>query len=102
MCYLCRSKTTVLAGGRRRITDGFRFCARCEKIICDMEDKRLKATARLLEVMNTLRRECPWDREQTFDSLRSNTIEETYELADAITDHNMELSLIHISEPTRP
>ena len=54
-----------------------------------MEDKRLKATARLLEVMNTLRRECPWDREQTFDSLRSNTIEETYELADAITDHNM-------------
>ena len=55
-----------------------------------MEDKRLKATARLLEVMNTLRRECPWDREQTFDSLRSNTIEETSELADAITDHNME------------
>lgn len=55
-----------------------------------MEDKRLKATARLLEVMNTLRRECPWDREQTFDSLRSNTIEETYELADTITDHNME------------
>ena len=55
-----------------------------------MEDKRLKATARLLEVMNTLRRECPWDREQTFDSLRSNTIEETYEQADAITDHNME------------
>lgn len=55
-----------------------------------MEDKCLEATARLLEVMNTLRRECPWDREQTFDSLRSNTIEETYELADAITDHNME------------
>ncbi len=53
-------------------------------------DKRLEATARLLEVMNTLRRECPWDREQTFDSLRSNTIEETYELADAITDHNLE------------
>ena len=55
-----------------------------------MADKRLKATARLWEVMTTLRRECPWDREQTFDSLRSNTIEETYELADAITDHNME------------
>lgn len=54
------------------------------------QDKRLAATARLLEVMNTLRRECPWDREQTFDSLRSNTIEETYELADAITDRNME------------
>ena len=55
-----------------------------------MEDKRLEATARLLDVMTTLRRECPWDGEQTFDSLRSNTIEETYELADAITDHNME------------
>ncbi len=54
------------------------------------EDKRLKATARLLEVMNTLREQCPWDREQTFDSLRSNTIEETYELADALLDHNME------------
>ena len=49
-----------------------------------------KATSRLLEVMDTLRRECPWDREQTFDSLRNNTIEETYELADAITDKNME------------
>ena len=49
-----------------------------------------KATARLLEVMETLRRECPWDREQTFDTLRNNTIEETYELADAITDKNME------------
>lgn len=54
------------------------------------QDKRLAATARLLEVMDTLRRECPWDREQTFESLRSNTIEETYELADAILDGNME------------
>lgn len=50
----------------------------------------MAATARLLEVMNTLREKCPWDREQTFDSLRSNTIEETYELADALLDHNME------------
>ena len=40
--------------------------------------------------MDTLRRECPWDREHTFDSLRNNTIEETYELADAITDKNMD------------
>lgn len=55
-----------------------------------MEDKKLAATARLLEVMDTLRKECPWDREQTFDSLRSNTIEETYELCDAITDHNFD------------
>ena len=49
-----------------------------------------KATTRLLDVMDKLRKECPWDREQTFDSLRNNTIEETYELADAITDKNMD------------
>ncbi len=49
-----------------------------------------KATTRLLDVMDKLRVECPWDREQTFDTLRNNTIEETYELADAITDKNME------------
>ena len=48
------------------------------------------ATVRLLDVMDKLRAECPWDREQTFDTLRNNTIEETYELADAITDKNME------------
>ena len=44
----------------------------------------------MLEVMDTLREKCPWDREQTFHSLRNNTIEETFELADAITDENME------------
>ena len=49
-----------------------------------------KATTRLLDVIDKLRNECPWDREQTYDSLRNNTIEETYELADAITDRNME------------
>ena len=48
------------------------------------------ATTRLLDVMDKLRKECPWDREQTFDTLRNNTIEETYELVDAITDKNME------------
>ena len=52
-------------------------------------EKKLKAAARLLEVMDTLREKCPWDREQTFESLRNNTIEETYELVDAITDSNM-------------
>ena len=55
-----------------------------------MEDKNLTATARLLEIMDTLREKCPWDREQTFESLRICTIEETYELADAILDRNME------------
>lgn len=60
--------------------------------ICNLKimNKKLEATARLLEVMDTLREQCPWDREQTFLSLRKNTIEETFELADAITDGNME------------
>ena len=52
--------------------------------------KAEKATTRLVDVMDKLRKECPWDREQTFETLRNNTIEETYELADAITDKNME------------
>lgn len=55
-----------------------------------MYEKKLEAAARLLEVMDTLREKCPWDKEQTFDSLRSNTIEECFELVDAIADHNME------------
>ena len=54
-----------------------------------MENK-LKATARVLEVMDTLREQCPWDREQTFASLRNNTIEEAFELTDAITDGDMD------------
>lgn len=51
-----------------------------------MEDNRLAAFGRLLDIMDRLRAECPWDREQTFESLRNNTIEETYELVDAITE----------------
>ena len=47
-------------------------------------DRRLVALKRLLDVMDELRVKCPWDRKQTFESLRMNTIEETYELADAI------------------
>lgn len=43
---------------------------------------------RLLEILNKLRVECPWDRKQTFDSLRSNTIEECFELCDALSDKN--------------
>ncbi|MCU0449247.1 MAG: nucleoside triphosphate pyrophosphohydrolase [Bernardetiaceae bacterium] len=42
------------------------------------------AFARLLQTMNELREQCPWDRKQTFESLRHLTVEETYELADAI------------------
>lgn len=40
--------------------------------------------SRLLDVMERLRKDCPWDREQTTESLRTNTLEEVYELSDAI------------------
>ncbi|MDR1593755.1 MAG: nucleoside triphosphate pyrophosphohydrolase [Prevotellaceae bacterium] len=46
--------------------------------------KHLPAFERLLDVMDELREKCPWDREQTIDSLRTLSIEETYELSDAI------------------
>lgn len=47
-------------------------------------EEKLEAFGRLLDVMDTLREKCPWDRKQTNDSLRPNTIEETYELCDAL------------------
>lgn len=47
-------------------------------------DKALVSFRHLLEIMDELREKCPWDKEQTFESLRTLTIEETYELADAI------------------
>jgi XTP/dITP diphosphohydrolase len=52
--------------------------------------EKLDAFARLLTIMDELREQCPWDRKQTFESLRNLTIEETYELADAILDQNLE------------
>ena len=51
--------------------------------------EQLKAFERLLDIMDDLREKCPWDRKQTFDSLRQNTIEETYELATALSRHDM-------------
>ena len=52
-------------------------------------DKKLEAFARLLKIMDELREQCPWDRKQTFQTLRNLTIEETYELADAILDKDV-------------
>jgi len=48
------------------------------------KDTKLKAFGRLLDIMDELREKCPWDKKQTFESLRNLTIEETYELTDAI------------------
>jgi len=51
-------------------------------------DKLAEEFLRLVKIMDELREKCPWDREQTVETLRSMTIEETYELADAITEKN--------------
>ena len=53
-------------------------------------DQRLKAFLRLLNIMDDLREKCPWDKKQTMESLRNLTIEETYELADAILEQDMQ------------
>lgn len=52
-------------------------------------DKRLQAFERLLNIMDDLRDKCPWDKKQTLDSLRHLTIEETYELTDAILQNDL-------------
>jgi XTP/dITP diphosphohydrolase len=53
------------------------------------KEKKLEAFGRLLDIMDELREKCPWDKEQSFESLRNLTIEETYELADAILEKDM-------------
>lgn len=52
--------------------------------------EQLEAFGQLLDIMDELREKCPWDRKQTFESLRIQTIEETYELTEAIIDNNMD------------
>lgn len=47
-------------------------------------EKKLEAFGRLLDVLDELREKCPWDHKQTNESLRPNTIEEVYELCDAL------------------
>ena len=53
-------------------------------------DSRLVAFERLLNIMDDLREKCPWDQKQTMETLRKLTIEETYELADAILEKDSE------------
>ncbi len=56
-----------------------------DKEIDALREKQLKAFRRVLDVMDDLRCKCPWDRKQTFGSLRPQTIEEVYELSDAVS-----------------
>lgn len=60
--------------------------------IQDMNSRqdKIKAFERLLDIMDELREGCPWDRKQTLESLRHLTIEEVYELGDAILDNDLE------------
>ena len=51
--------------------------------------QQLAAFNRLLDIMDDLREKCPWDKKQTLESLRHLTIEETYELADAILENDL-------------
>ena len=53
-------------------------------------ENQLQAFDRLLTIMDELREQCPWDMKQTMDSLRHLTIEETYELSDAIIENDRE------------
>ena len=53
-------------------------------------EDQLKAFDRLLTIMDELREQCPWDRKQTLESIRHLTIEEVYELSDAILERNMD------------
>ena len=69
------------------------FSSLLRTFACTMErmhtkEEKLEAFGRLLDVMDRLREECPWDRKQTNDSLRANTIEETYELCEALINDN--------------
>lgn len=52
------------------------------------KEEKLAAFSRLLDVQDRLRIQCPWDKKQTFESLRPNTIEETFELCDALMKHD--------------
>lgn len=52
-------------------------------------ENQLKAFGELLDIMDELREKCPWDKKQTMESLRHLTIEETYELGDAILDNDL-------------
>ena len=60
--------------------------------------KQLESVDKLLDVMDELRLKCPWDKKQTIKSLRSLTIEETYELSQAILDNDMDAIKVELGD----
>lgn len=65
------------------------FC-KVDFTLMHTKEEKLEAFGRLLDVMDDLREKCPWDRKQTNESLRPNTIEETFELCDALLKNDNE------------
>ena len=68
------------------------------------KEEKTEAFGRLIDILDILREKCPWDHKQTNESLRPNTIEETYELCDALIRHDNEATkkelgdvLLHIA-----
>lgn len=71
------------------LTQTMQPCAVKDYLQMNTFEQKLEAFGRLLVIMDELREQCPWDRKQTHESLRNLTIEETYELADAILNRDM-------------
>lgn len=81
--HFCRHFIMLLQGWKQE----YYFCSH---FTTSLMDEKLKAFNRLLTIMDELRAGCPWDREQTIESLRHLTIEEVYELSDAILNNDLQ------------
>ncbi len=82
--------TPTTKSGTAKFSDRNRHTKLHNPVRMDNEQAKLDAFKRLLTIMDELREQCPWDRKQTLESLRNLTIEETYELADAILEQDLE------------
>ena len=82
--YLCINRTAI-----RHVAFGLRGVCQHQTYSMHTKEEKMEAFGRLLDVLDDLREKCPWDRKQTFESLRPNTIEETYELCDALAKNDM-------------
>ena len=75
--------------GIRHVAFGSRGVCQHQTYSMHTKEEKMEAFGRLLDVLDDLREKCPWDKKQTFESLRPNTIEETYELCDALAKNDM-------------
>ena len=74
----------------KSLNDNLVFSTFTKNIQMNSREQQLASFNKLLDVMDELREKCPWDKKQTFETLRHLTIEETYELADAILEDDKE------------